>query len=135
MAALTNERIALRRDAKNGSFPVKGATKLHGGGLVAIDATGFAVKGAVSTTLKTVGVAKQTADNTTGADGAIRVSTERGCFQFENSAAGDQITLADVNAVCYIVDDQTVAKTNGTSTRSAAGTVVDVDANGVWVEV
>ena len=30
--------------------------------------------------------------------------------------------MADVGASAYIVDDQTVAKTNGTSTRSVAGT-------------
>jgi len=35
---------------------------------------------------------------------------------------------------CYIVDDETVAKTNGTNTRSAAGTVVGVESDGVWVQ-
>ena len=52
-----------------------------------------------------------------------------------NSAAGDAITRAEIGDVCYIVDDETVAKTNGTSTRSAAGTIRDVDAQGVWVEI
>ena len=33
-----------------------------------------------------------------------------------------------------MVDDQTVAKTDGTGTRSAAGVVVNVDALGVWVD-
>jgi hypothetical protein len=36
---------------------------------------------------------------------------------------------------CYIVDDQTVAKTNGTATRSIAGKIRAVDAQGVWVEI
>jgi hypothetical protein len=31
------------------------------------------------------------------------------------------------------VDDETVAATNGGSTRSAAGTVVGIDDDGVWV--
>ncbi|MFB0515162.1 MAG: hypothetical protein ACETWG_00985, partial [Candidatus Neomarinimicrobiota bacterium] len=35
----------------------------------------------------------------------------------------------------YIVDDQTVAKTDGTGTRSPAGFIEDVDSNGVWVLV
>ena len=34
----------------------------------------------------------------------------------------------------YIVDDETVAKTDGTATRSAAGKVVGLDSDGVWVE-
>jgi hypothetical protein len=31
------------------------------------------------------------------------------------------------------VDDQTVAKTDGTGARSVAGKVFDVDSGGVWV--
>jgi hypothetical protein len=34
-----------------------------------------------------------------------------------------------------VVDDQTVAKTNGSSTRSVAGIVRQVDSDGVWVEI
>ncbi|MCY1460857.1 hypothetical protein D9M71_784510 [compost metagenome] len=56
-------------------------------------------------------------------------------FAFANSAAGDEITRADIGATAYIVDDQTVAKTDGTSTRSVAGTIRDVDSDGVWVEI
>ena len=63
------------------------------------------------------------------------VKTMRGTFKFANSASTDQITLADVGASAYIVDDQTVAKTNGTSTRSIAGTIRDVESDGVWIEI
>ena len=59
----------------------------------------------------------------------------RGVFQFQNSSAGDLIALANLGADCYIVDDQTVALTNGTNTRSVAGKIRDVDAGGVWVEI
>ena len=51
-----------------------------------------------------------------------------------NSAAADQITAADIGNDCYGVDDQTVAKTNGANTRSVAGKIYDVDAQGVWVK-
>ena len=54
-------------------------------------------------------------------------------FHFANSAAADAIAIGDIGAVCFAVDDQTVAKTNGSSTRSPAGIVEDVDATGVWV--
>ncbi len=59
----------------------------------------------------------------------------RGCFRFANSAAADLIALADIGADCYVVDDQTVAKTSASNTRSIAGKVRDVDAAGVWVEI
>ena len=44
------------------------------------------------------------------------------------------MTQADLGKSCYIVDDQTVAKTSGGATRSLAGKVVGVDVDGVWVE-
>ena len=48
----------------------------------------------------------------------------------------DLIAQADAGSDCYIVDDQTVAKTSGTNTRSRAGIVLAVDADGgVWVQV
>jgi len=57
-----------------------------------------------------------------------------GIHRWENSAAGDAITKAEIGDRCYIVDDQTVAKTDGSSTRSPAGIVVAVDSLGVWVD-
>ena len=35
----------------------------------------------------------------------------------------------------YIVDNQTVAKTDNSAARKKAGKIIDVDANGVWVLV
>ena len=93
-----------------------------------------AAAGATATTLKAVGVAERRADNSAGAAGAIRVRCRKGPHLFANSAAADAIALADVGADCFIVDDQTVAKTNGANTRSVAGKVFDVDADGVWVD-
>jgi hypothetical protein len=78
-----------------------------------------------------VGRAEVAGSSTTA--GVTAQPFREGTFQFANSAAGDLIATADIGTVCYIVDDQTVAKTNGTSTRSPAGVVVDVDAQGVWV--
>lgn len=133
---LTADRNTVRREGEDFEFPVKGATKIYAGSIVAIDsANGYATKGAASTTLKAVGVAQALADNSGGADGAINVKVRRGVYRFANSSAGDAITLAELNSDCYIVDDQTVAKTNGSGTRSVAGKVRDVDAAGVWVEI
>ncbi len=135
MAALTDARVTLRRDAETFSRGVAATKKIFEGSLVCLNATGFATPGAVATTLKADGVALTTVDNTSGADGAVNVEVRKGTFRFANSAAGDLITRAEIGTTCYVVDDQTVAKTSGTNTRSAAGTVVDVDAQGVWVKI
>jgi len=88
----------------------------------------------VATTLRGVGRVKETVDNSAGADDAATVDIERGIFRYANSSGADEITAADIGNDCYIVDDQTVAKTDGTSTRSVAGKVHDIDALGVWVD-
>lgn len=133
MAALSAARSTLRRDRTDESHPVKAATTVYQGGIACVDASGWAVPGSTATTLKAVGVFQETVANS-GANGDKSAKTRRGVFRFGNSASGDAITRADIGASCYIVDDQTVAKTNGSSTRSVAGTIRDVDAQGVWVE-
>ena len=135
MGALAADRNTPQRDSVDFSFPVAASTKLWAGSLACINASGYLTKGAVATTLKTVGVVQVTTDNTAGANGAVSAKVRRGCHRFANSSAGDLIALADVGASCYVVDDQTVAKTNGSSTRSVAGTIRDVDADGVWVDI
>jgi hypothetical protein len=134
MTALAADRNTLSRDARDFEWPVATATKIYAGAIVCINSSGYATKGATSTTLKTVGVAQEQVDNA-GADGDKTIKVRRGCFRFANSSAGDAIARADIGADCYVVDDQTVAKTNGTSTRSVAGKIRDVDSGGVWVEI
>lgn len=136
MAALTADRNTPLRANEQFSFPVAASTKIFAGSLVCLNASGYLTKGAVSTALKTVGVAEAGADNSAGANGAIVAKVRRGLFKFGNSASTDLIALANVGSACYVVDDQTVALTSGSSTRSVAGTIRDVDADGgVWVEI
>lgn len=135
MTALAAPRSTqLRENAAVESHPVKAGAKIFAGALVALDATGYAVPGSTATTLKAVGRAEATVDNTGGASGDLNVKVRRGVLCFANSAAGDLIARAEVLGTAYIVDDQTVAKTNGGGTRSVAGTIRDVDAQGVWVQ-
>jgi len=134
MTALTQDRNTLRRNGDQMEPPVAAATRIFAGSMVAINTGGYAVPGATSTTLKAAGVAEHRADNSAGAAGDIRVRVSKGVHQLGNSASTDAIALADIGADCYMVDDQTVAKTSGTSTRSVAGKVFDVDADGVWVK-
>ena len=136
MTALSADKNTLKRASGDRfSDPVKAATTIHSGALVCLDASGNAQPGATATGLIVRGVAIDAANNGSGSAGDINVETERGGFRFENSASADAITRAEIGDTAYIVDDQTVAKTNGSSTRSAAGTIVDVDAQGVWVRV
>ncbi|MAG68579.1 MAG: hypothetical protein CMK74_22315 [Pseudomonadales bacterium] len=133
--ALTADRNTKRRDGVLYSDPVAAATRLFAGSIVCLDASGNAVPGATATTLTARGVAQEQVDNRDGAAGDRRVESRRGVFPFANSASADEITRADIGNSAYIVDDETVAKTDGTSTRSVAGVIRDVDDSGVWVEI
>jgi hypothetical protein len=117
-------------------LPVKANVRIFKGALVVVDA-GFAAPGRTATGLIVAGRAERQFDNTGGAAGAITAEVRRGVFPFVNSSAGDAIAQADVGTVCYIVDDQTVAKTSGTNTRSIAGRVVSVSEGDsqVYVEI
>lgn len=134
MTALTQDRKTPMKAGDMLVLPVAASTKIFAGSLVAINASGYAVPGSTSTTLKGAGRAEQAVDNSGGSAGALTVEVRKGVFLFGNSASADLITIADIGNDCYIVDDQTVAKTNGSATRSVAGKIFDVDASGVWVK-
>lgn len=136
MSALIAERPTLSMGDKLPDINVSlyRSVKVYKGGIVCVNtAHGFGVPGSAATTLMCLGKAKDTVDNSSGGDGDRSVDVEPGVFHFANSGGGDTITQANVGSYCYIVDDQTVAKTDGTGSRSRAGMVVGVDAGGVWV--
>lgn len=131
--ALAANRDTPVREAGIESHPVKASTKLYAGALVCLDASGWAVPGAAATTLIAIGRAEGLVDNSAGANGDLNVTVRRGVFRWKNSGSTDAITRAEIGDNCYVVDDETVAKTSGSSTRSIAGKIMDVDAQGVWV--
>lgn len=134
MAAATAERNTPRRLPDDLSFGVGAAKKIFAGTIVVLANTGYAEAGTTATAKKSVGIAQATVDNSSGSAGDVNVPVRRGCYLLANSAAGDAIANADYGSSCYVVDDQTVAKTDGGSTRSVAGIVRGVDSAGVWVE-
>lgn len=131
--ALNQDRNTPMKDGEIVSVPVAVA-KIWAGSLVAINAAGYATPGAVAATLKYFGRAEEQVDNSDGAAGDQSVLVRRlKAFKWLNHGA-DPVVQADLGANCYIVDDQTVAKTSGGDTRSVAGKVIQVDSDGIWVE-
>jgi len=134
MAALTAPRNTPAALGDVRSFPLPANGKIFAGAMVAITAAGFAAGATATAANVTTGRADETVDNTDGANGDARVKVRRGVFQFANSGGADAIALTEVGKSCFVVDDQTVAKTDNAGARPVAGTVFDVDAQGVWVE-
>lgn len=131
MPPLTQDRNTPRAegDERVGTLGLNQA--IFAGAILMRNAAGDLIEGATAVGSFGVGVAQERVASTTA--GLTPIRYRPGTHRFANSAAGDLITKADIGAACFIVDDQTVAKTNGTSTRSPAGIVDMVDSNGVWV--
>lgn len=132
MTALLKDRNTAQRQGDEFNHPVAAAAHIFAGSLVVLDAARNAKPGLTATGLIAIGRAEEAVDNTTGAAGDKTVQVRNGVFLFANDGS---IARADLGGTAYIVDDQTVADTDGTGTRSAAGKIVDVDAAGVWVKI
>ena len=135
MTAMTTGRNTPERLGDIRNEPLAASVRVFGGALVMRNAAGYLTKGATATGCIGVGRAEETVDNSSGAAGAAALSYRRGVFRFANSGGGDLIAQADVGKLCYIVDDQTVAKTDGTGTRSKAGMVDGIEGSSVWVRL
>lgn len=131
--ALVAERNTPARTGRTLSVGVAAAVVLYTGALVCMTAAGYATPGARLSTLKGLGRARATVDNAEGAAGDVSAEIETGIFRFDNSTGADEITIAERYQVCYVVDDEAVAKTSDGGARGKAGFVVDVDDAGVWV--
>lgn len=103
------------------------------GSMVGVDtADGLLKRATASTTLNIVGVSCRELD-TTGLDAADRkIPVDHGTHGWFQSATGggDDIAADDETKLCYAVDDDTVALTNGGGTRSVAGRIYEVDDDG-----
>ena len=132
MTALTADRTTPRMIGDDRSGPMAAGVTIFAGAIVMRAATGHLTKGQTAAGLIGVGRAEEQKVNA-GAAGAADVKYRAGIYRFANSAAADLISAADIGGPAYAVDDQTVAKTSATNTRSIAGFVDGVDELGVWV--
>ena len=135
MTALTSRRF--QKPFYFSGIELPGKVELvHQGGRACVDtSTGLVAKGFESNSLIPIGVYTESQNTQSGQ--TVHVTLDREVFArwFVNSTAGDAITSADLLKTVYAVDDQTVAKTSGSNTRSVAGRVWKVDpVKGVLVE-
>lgn len=130
---LSADRNTPVKDGELIPVPVAASAVIYAGAIIVANATGYGAPGSTATTLTYLGRAEESVDNSAGADGDKTVTVRRGkAFLFGNSGT-DPVTQASLGKTCYIEDDETVAATDGTSTRSAAGIVLGIENGQVWV--
>lgn len=127
------------------AYDVAASTKIEAGKIVALNSAGNAVEYAASADGtayalgKVVGRCEETVDNSDGSAGDLQVRARIGVFRWDNdSTATETVTKANIGALAYGVDSETVANdanidTGTTGERGPVGLVVAVDDAGVWV--
>jgi len=132
MAALTKDKITEKKVRGLKTYPVKDATKIYAGSLVAIQTDGHAVPASDTAALKVVGVAFKQADNGSGADGDINVEVEAPILA---RFAATSITQAMVGQVMYVADDQTFDDGLGTNGVKAGVLGEFISTTEGWIKV
>lgn len=105
---------------------------------------GYVIKGASGTGLLIVGTFAEDVDTTGKSNGdpfgaealvgpALNLAMSNRLFWFDNSAGGDAITQADVGKPAYINGARAVTDTS--TSRSLAGTIVDLSPDATKVRV
>lgn len=134
--ALTKMRLTRVVEA-TGMALLSTAETVYQGGLACFDtSTGLIKKGAASTTLIPIGRYREDQVIASGGTANVEFFRPLKAMWFANSTAGDLIAQTECGSNVYVVDDEKVAKTNGSNTRSVAGRAWKVDATkGVLVEL
>lgn len=109
------------------------------GTFAVVNANGFAVASAEvgGADQSCVGIWDHSAENT-GADGDVVACVRRKQQFLVRNSVADPVTQADLGSAVFIEDNQTIAKTDGTGTRSLGGYFMGFDLqypDCVWVEI
>lgn len=122
MADLTAAREDNRQDDILRELKV-GAVKLFKGSNVAINTSGYAVKGVDTASFKFAGVAFETIDNSAGAAGDLKIRVwTTGTFEM---TFGGTATQASVGAKVYLVDDNVVDLAGVTTNDVLVGVITE----------
>ena len=107
---------------------VNDGSTVFAGAIAAQNSSGKAVPASDTANLVVLG----RAEATVGAGDNLVIRT--GVFLFDNGTSSEELTVADIGAAAYVVDDHTVGKVGG-SNHIPVGIVIDVTADGVAVEI
>ncbi|WP_224825601.1 hypothetical protein [Cognatishimia sp. MH4019] len=129
--ATNAERNTEMRQGDVFAYDLDAAAKINKGALVVLDA-GYAKAGFADNAVVTVGVAMDSAD---AAEGDLTVKARTGTFKFRGATGADEITRTEIGKDCFVLDDETVAKTDGGGARSKAGRVRAVEGASVWITI
>ncbi len=128
------ERNTPYKDGNLIGLAVAASTVIEAGKIVAVNTTGYAVEASDAAGITVMGIAQETADNASGADGAINVVVMRGkAFKLKNGSTA--VTIAGLGSDVVVEDDETVTTAAAATNDIVVGTCVGIDSDGVWVQI
>jgi len=139
---MTKTEVAIVTEMRDGilmPIPLAALALILQGTFAVVNADGYAVasKDVGGADQSCVGIWDNSAENT-GANGdVIACARRKQQFLVRNSTV-DPVEQSDLGAVVYIEDNQTIAKTDGTGTRSVGGYFMGFDLqypDYIWVEI
>lgn len=131
-AALTEERNTPRYDTDKANYTLASNVIVYVGALVAVNGNGLLVPASDTAGLNVIGRAEKTVDNSSASyEAAANVDVLRGIFRYAN---GGSFSNAHVGDYTYALDDQTVFTASLATNDIIAGTIVNVDSSGVWID-
>lgn len=135
MTAITAGRAYKTLEPGRRSHPIAASTTLYRGGMVFCNGSGYADH-TTGNGLKCLGVAVGDQDNSAGSNGAFRAELDCDkAFDFAIGTSSDALTDADIGATVYAIDNATVGKTSGSSSRAVAGTLVEIKDGRAYVDI
>lgn len=130
MTTLAASRQTDRVDGEILSIGLTAAGKVYQGGLVCLATDGYLAAGANTAGYRFAGVAYESKDNTSGADGDVAARVyRRGVFLFDIAS----VAVTDVGKRVWISDDQTLTLT---PSRVCCGVIVKREsATKAWIDI
>lgn len=133
--ALTKDRDTRELlDPRVRRFSLAAGAVIHAGGLVALTTGGVVRPAGQDVNDLVVGVACRAVDNATGAEGDAVVDVKTGVFKLANSQT-DPLGLTDSGQTVFAEDDETLARSDAAGTLAPAGSLWQVDEDGVWIKI
>lgn len=132
--ALSADRATAHKDTEVVKAKLAASTKVYGGGIAALNASGYAINGADVAGANVIGVFEEQVDNSSGSAGDRSAKVRRGkAFYFKNSAT-NAVAQAHLFTNVYVEDNETVSSDGGTN-NIVAGLCVGFDSGGVYVVI
>jgi hypothetical protein len=131
--ALTADRYTKKKVGDIVEYPVLTNTVIYGGGMVSIDANGYAFPSTDASGQRFVGIAEEAVDNNPGSSGDKTVRVRRDGIHLLD---GYNMSQAKVGDIAEVKDDYTVHFAGGGSNTIKVGEIVQyVSSTSVWVDI